>query len=268
MDFVAVKLGGSCITYKDKPFTINEGNLRTISRALSEAGRNYFIVHGGGSWGHTAAIMYGLSSFSYSRHSKGVAYTKLKMQELSSAVQKFLIDSGVHTFYFPAQALDERIRRELEEISASGVHPLTYGDVIYEVGRGFRIIGGDEIILKLSGFINIVRAVFIMATPGIMDENGEVIEQITLRESTGSTYIGDVPIIVGNYSVPFSDVLKKMDSSSPDATGGMAYKLYVSLQLARKGIPAIFVGAGDKENIIKALNGSNFTGSIVMPDVH
>ncbi|MGC8568749.1 MAG: hypothetical protein ACP5LW_01925 [Nitrososphaeria archaeon] len=268
MDFVVVKLGGSCITYKDKPFTINEDSLRTISSALHDAGMNYFIVHGGGSWGHTAAIMYGLSSFSYSRHAKGVAYTKLKMQELSSAVQKFLIDSGVHTFYFPAQVLDERIKRELEEISATGVYPLTYGDVIYEAGKGFRVIGGDEIIMKLSGFINVVRVVFIMATPGIMDENGRVIERISLRESTGSTYIGDVPIIMGNYSVPFSDVLRKMDSSSPDATGGIAYKLYVSLQLARRGIPAIFVGASDKENIIKALNGSNFTGSIVMPDVY
>lgn len=266
MSLLIIKLGGSSITFKDKPFSLNEENINNIAEALVDARERYFLIHGGGSWGHPAATIYGLSSFSYSVSNKGVTFTKIKMQQLSAQVQKFLLQKGLSTFYFPAQLLSVINVNEISEMIDKFVYPLTYGDVIYESQKGFRVIGGDEIALKLSDKFSIKKVVFIMGTPGILDENGNIIEKISLSDTNGSTYIGNVPIIIGNRFERFEKILSKLSLNSPDATGGISYKLYVAYTLAKKGIPSVFINATDKENIIKAIKGYKFEGSVVMFD--
>ncbi|MDP8022990.1 MAG: isopentenyl phosphate kinase [Nitrososphaeria archaeon] len=266
MSLFIIKLGGSSITFKDKPFSINEDGIKNIAEALADAKERYFLIHGGGSWGHPAAAIYGLSSFIYCESNKGVSFTKIKMQQLSVQVQKFLLEKGISTFYFPAQLLEVLNRDEILEMIEKSVYPLTYGDVIYERNKGFRVIGGDEIALKLSDKFPVKKVVFIMGTPGILDENGNIIEKISIVKSKGSVYIGDVPIMVGNGAEKFEKILLKLSENSPDATGGISYKLYVAYILAKKGINSAFINAADKENIIKAIKGYKFEGSVVMSD--
>jgi len=266
MSLTVVKMGGSSITFKDKPFSINEEGINNIAEALSEAGMRYFLIHGGGSWGHTVATIYGLSSFYHSDSGKGVSFTKIKMLQLSVQVQKILMEKGLFTFYFPAQLIDTLNKDEVIEMIERSVYPLTFGDVIYEYGKGFRVIGGDEIALKISYKFPINKVVFIMGTPGIMDENGNVIKKISVKRSEGSIYIGNVPIIKGNSFERFQKVLTKISENSPDATGGLSFKLYIAYMLAKAGISSVFISSGNKENIIKALKGYKFDGSVVMSD--
>jgi len=266
MSLTVVKMGGSSITFKDKPFSINEEGINNIAEALSEAGMQYFLIHGGGSWGHPAATIYGLSSFYHSDSGKGVSFTKIKMLQLSVQVQKILMEKGLFTFYFPAQLIDTLNKDEVIEMIERSVYPLTFGDVIYEYGKGFRVIGGDEIALKISYKFPINKVVFIMGTPGIMDENGNVIKKISVKRSEGSIYIGNVPIIKGNSFERFQKVLTKISENSPDATGGLSFKLYIAYMLAKAGISSVFISSGNKENIIKALKGYKFDGSVVMSD--
>jgi len=266
MSLTVVKMGGSSITFKDKPFSINEEGIRNIAEALSEAGMQYFLIHGGGSWGHPAATIYGLSSFYHSDAGKGISFTKIKMLQLSVQVQKILMDKGLFTFYFPAQLINELNKDEVLEMIERSVYPITFGDVIYEHKKGFRVIGGDEIALKVSYKFPVNKVVFIMGTPGIMDENGNVIKKISIKRSEGSMYIGDVPIIKGNSFERFEKILAKISENSPDATGGLGFKLYVAYMLAKMGISSEFISAGDKENIIKALKGYKFDGSVVITD--
>jgi len=44
MSLTVVKMGGSSITFKDKPFSINEEGINNIAEALSEAGMRYFLI--------------------------------------------------------------------------------------------------------------------------------------------------------------------------------------------------------------------------------
>ncbi len=257
-------MGGSAITFKDRPFSLREEEIRKISRALRAADKSYFLIHGGGSWGHPIAMIYNLSSFNYSQNAKGATYTKIKMQQLSSLVQKLLMEEGIFTFYYPAQSISSLNVNEIYQMMDLKVYPLTYGDVIYETNKGFRVIGGDEIILKLSSKIKPEKVVFIMATPGILDESGNIIDKISVKKSGDGVYINDVPIISGNVTFKFKEILPKVSKMSPDATGGMAYKLYIAKILAKRGIKTVFVGPESTENLVNALKGYKFAGSLVI----
>jgi len=257
-----IKLGGSSITFKERTFSIDENSLYNISSALGEFKGRLLIVHGGGSWGHPVAVAYGLNSFSFSYNSRGASLTRLAMLELSEKVQRYLIDHGINVFFFPPQHL-ESIIEYLDYLYQLGAVPLTYGDVIFEKGKGYRVIGGDEIIRKLSTFRKIGRVIFIMRTGGILDSNGNVIETISLS-GKGGMMIDDVPISSGNMTYTYRQAKAELQSLSSDATGGIIYKLMVAEELASKGTEVLFLSAHDRDNLVKALNGMKFHGTIVI----
>ena len=53
-----IKLGGSVVTFKEKPLTANIDAIDGISRALTQLGVPVIIVHGGGSFGHYWSVKY------------------------------------------------------------------------------------------------------------------------------------------------------------------------------------------------------------------
>ncbi|MEM2795196.1 MAG: hypothetical protein QXY49_05015, partial [Thermofilaceae archaeon] len=58
-ELVIVKLGGSLITDKEKPFTLRKDALEEASIKLAEIAKSIklLIVHGGGSYGHYAVAL-------------------------------------------------------------------------------------------------------------------------------------------------------------------------------------------------------------------
>ena len=60
-DTVVVKLGGSFITQKDRLFTFREKEVKEVVSAMKGTGRDFAIIHGGGSFGHPVAKRFGLS---------------------------------------------------------------------------------------------------------------------------------------------------------------------------------------------------------------
>ncbi len=257
-----IKLGGSSITFKERTFSIDENSLYNISSALGEFNGRLLIVHGGGSWGHPVAVAYGLNSFSFSKNARGASLTRLAMLQLSERVQRYLIDHGINVFFFPPQHL-ESIADNLDYLYQLRAVPLTYGDVIFERGKGYRVIGGDEIISRLSALRKIRRVIFIMRTGGILDSSGNIIETISLRGKGGMMF-DDVPISSGNLTYTYRQAKAELQTSSPDATGGITYKLLVAEGLASKGIEVLFLSAHDRDNLVKALNGMKFQGTIVI----
>jgi len=257
-----VKLGGSSITFKERTFSVDENALSNISSALSNFNGRLFVVHGGGSWGHPVAAAYGLSSFTYSNDIRGVSQTRLAMLELTKKVQRSLIDHGISVFFFPPQHL-ESMTNDLEGLYELKAVPLTYGDVLYERGKGYRIIGGDEIISRLSASIKIKRVLFIMRSKGILDVNGEPISVISLSGKQGIS-IEQVPIMKGNTVYTFKQARNELKSISPDATGGITYKLIVAERLVSIGVEVMFLSSDSQDNMVKALNGMKFQGTTVM----
>ncbi len=81
-----VKLGGSVITDKGVAFSYREKVVRALGRAVASSGLPVVVVHGGGSFGHTAAKRFGLSSRRSSPSPDGVTETRDAMLRLDSKV--------------------------------------------------------------------------------------------------------------------------------------------------------------------------------------
>ncbi|MEM0123336.1 MAG: hypothetical protein QXI38_02385, partial [Conexivisphaerales archaeon] len=205
---------------------------------------------------------YGLNSFSFSKDVRGVSLTRLAMLDLSRKVQRSLIDHGLRIFFFPPQHLESMVA-DLEGLYQARAVPLTYGDVIYEKGKGYRVIGGDEIISKLANLQRLKRVIFIIRSNGILDANGNLISIISLKNNNGIK-IDQVPIINGNLTYTFKEAKSKLQTLSPDATGGITYKLMVAEKLVSKGVEVLFISSDNKDNLVKALNGMKFQGTTVV----
>ncbi|MDG7043884.1 MAG: hypothetical protein JRN19_02560 [Nitrososphaerota archaeon] len=234
---IALKMGGSIITYKSRRFSINTAAIEHMAAELSRFNRPLFLVHGGGSWGHPLAIKFKLSSSSYKMEPTGVGSTRAAMLALSSRVQSALVDAGLEPFYISAQHLSQS-EELIRTLAAAGVIPLSFGDVVHE-DRGFRVMGGDEIIKKVNDMIHFERVIFAMDTPGVLDSYGRTIKTLTRRE------------------------LRLFEGKANDATGGLAAKLRFSFELAENGADVFLLKGDEGDELLKALNGQSFHGTTV-----
>jgi isopentenyl phosphate kinase len=237
---VIVKLGGSLITFKDRPITVNLTALRKAIKAMAKAGKKYFIVHGGGSFGHYQAARYGLSSSKAKKEPYGVSETRNAMMELNSWVRHIMLSEGFRPFTIPPQHVfgEWKLIRKLIKL---GVHPVSYGDVVLE--DGFRIVSGDEIVEEAARRLRPDRVVFVMDVPGILKN---------VRDQTST--------------IPFpskkdEDTLSVM--ASYDVTGGLLSKLNAAFRMAERGTDVCFVSGYMTDEFIKAILGLKFRGSLV-----
>ena len=232
---VVVKLGGSLITNKDRPYSINlPSALGTIER-VKRSGVRAFLVHGGGSFGHYQAFRHGLGGKPV-KGSRGVPETKAAMLELNLWILYFMISSGLRPFPVPPQFLDWEL---IDRIAASGLTPVSYGDVYFD-GHVTRIISGDEIVEDAAKHLDVERVVFALSVPGVLRDPNDpdtVIPELKKRPE---------------FSGP----------SGIDVTGGMKEKVETAFRIAGMGVDVAFV-KGDTDEFIKALHGLPFRGTIV-----
>src|ERR671918_192946 len=71
-----IKLGGSVVTFKEKPLAANINAIDGISRALTQLDVPVIIVHGGGSFGHYWSVKYDMhtKSANYDTHGVSIVY--------------------------------------------------------------------------------------------------------------------------------------------------------------------------------------------------
>ncbi|WP_162569000.1 isopentenyl phosphate kinase [Acidianus sulfidivorans] len=151
-----LKLGGSLITDKSKPYYLREDVIRRIAKELQGI-NNLILIHGGGSFGHYEA-------------SKGdIVKTSLAMQKLNLLVSSILYDEGIKIFPFPGRFFS--VKKTVDYIKANYV-PLIYGD-IDEYGN---IISGDDIAVILAKELS-SRALFATDVDGVISNN-KVLEEV------------------------------------------------------------------------------------------
>lgn len=183
---MVVKLGGSVVTFKDKPYTVNAGALGRLSRLVSKlyaSGARVALVHGGGSFGHTA-----VSEVSARRgvlDSVDVAFIQYKMLELALAVSKALIEEGVPATVHPGHSTCRRsgkcVFNQIYMDLENGLVPMTYGDAVYD-DRGYTIISGDDLAFWMASALHAGRIIFVTSVPGVLDVEGRVIRRVTSIE--------------------------------------------------------------------------------------
>ncbi len=223
MNPVVCKLGGSVVTDKERPETVDERALERAADAVAstlEAGHvdDLVLVHGGGSFGHVHASEHGVSTTDGTHDARAVDAIHGAMKTLDEAVLAALLARGVpavpvhplstaHRDFDGALSLPtNQVRTMLEE----GFVPVLHGDLVAHLGKGATVVSGDELVADLARSLEADRIGLCSTVPGVLDDENRVIDRI---ES-----FADVEAVLGG-------------SDATDVTGGMAAKVQALLSL-------------------------------------
>lgn len=212
-----LKLGGSVITEKDSPETLDVGNLGRAVEAL--AGReDIVLVHGGGSFGHHHASEHGVSTTEGTYDSGAVRDIHDAMKRLNETVVDALAKEGtatlpVHPLSAASRDADGELRFPSDHVRtmlSEGFVPVLHGDIVAQNGKGATVLSGDELVVAVASALEADRVGVCSAVPGVYGESGDVIAHIET--------FGDVADALG-------------ESDTTDVTGGMAEKVRQLLKL-------------------------------------
>lgn len=216
-----LKLGGSVVTEKDEPETVDEVNLGRAAAALPGTD-DLVVVHGGGSFGHHHASEHRVTTTEGTREAVGVTDIHGAMKRLNDAVVATLQREGVpavpvHPFSIARRNADGGLHLPADSVRAmleEGFVPALHGDVVVHAGRGATILSGDELVVSLAESLGADRVGLCSDVPGVLDDSGAVVPHID-RFADVADYLGG--------------------SEATDVTGGMATKVRELLAL---GAPA------------------------------
>lgn len=219
---IVLKLGGSVITRKDEPETVDAERLAALAGTIGEA-RNavregLVLVHGGGSFGHHHASAHGVSRTEGTHDATAVREIHGAMKRLNGRMLEALSDRDVpavpvHPFSVASRSHEGELSLPvggIETTLAEGFVPVLHGDVVAHTGEGATVLSGDELVVALAGGLDAERVGLCSTVAGVLDDDGEVIPAIGGYEEV-SRYVGG--------------------SESTDVTGGMAAKVRALLEL-------------------------------------
>ena len=255
---IILKLGGSAITTKDKVLTPRPKVIKRLAKEIAKAKVSpLIIIHGGGSFGHPIAEKYKLTSgLNDPSQLIGFVETHEAMVSLNRLVVNALIDSRVPAFGMPPssfmlmkQGKVQILRiKILKEAIKKGLVPVLYGDVAFDLDKGFDILSGDKIAGFLAIRLDAKMVIMAVDVDGIftddpnVEPSAELIPHITLDELEGlQAKIGE--------------------SRNSDVTGGMFGKMSELAAPVECGIEALIVNALKPNNIYKALRGKEVVGT-------
>ncbi|MFW6321608.1 MAG: isopentenyl phosphate kinase [Halohasta sp.] len=231
-ELVVLKLGGSVITDKDRPETVDDDALNSVLDAVTTALEDedtsfrLVVVHGGGSFGHVHAADHGVSTTDGTHEARGANAIHAAMKRLNRVVVDRLHERDVAALPVHPLSVAARDREgnlslpatAVEGLLAEGFVPVLHGDVIAHAGEGVTVLSGDEIVTSLADSLGASRVGLCSTVPGVLDADGEVIAEIGSFEQVQS--------VLG-------------ESESTDVSGGMAAKVQELLDL---GAPAHIFG--------------------------
>lgn len=207
-----IKLGGSVVTEKDQPETVDREALDLAAAAVTKTAGPLVLVHGGGSFGHHYAAEYGVSTTAGTADASEIRSIHSAMKRLNTEVIDSLVAADVpavpvHPFSAGDRDADGRLSLDTGPVSTmvdAGFVPVLHGDVVADAAKGATIVSGDELVVSLATALDATRVGVCSSVPGVFDDEGRILDRI---ES-----LDDVASAVG-------------ESDTTDVSGGMAGKV-------------------------------------------
>jgi len=263
MELIFLKLGGSLITQKDKPFTENREIIRQIAKEIHEARKKksfrLLIGNGGGSYPHVPAKKYKTAKGIINRNSlKGIAEVQDAASRLNRIIVRALLDAGENAISIQPSSVcltrNSRIvefyTKPLEMFLEKNMIPVVYGDVGLDLKKGCCIISTEELFVFLAKKLKPKRIISVGIVDGVFtadpfkDKKAKLIPEITLK----------------NYPK-----IKKMlaGSAGIDVTGGMLHKVERYLELTEIEIKSYIISGKAKNQLKNALLGKKVSGTVI-----
>jgi isopentenyl phosphate kinase len=193
---VAIKLGGSLITIKNKPFTVQEQHIELFSRELFSVRRewpatDFLIGNGSGSFGHFTAHQYGLREGAHNpAQFYGMCVTHNAVLKLSLMVADTLCNEGVPTFAVSPSSMITCNQGEVAEVNLApikvllenGCVPLLHGDTMTDLVVGTTIMSTEEILLacmrEVFTVYDRIVVIYLLDVDGVLDQSGSRIPEL------------------------------------------------------------------------------------------
>ena len=262
MTLFLVKLGGSLITDKSKPYVHKPSVMKRLAKEIKKARSKrddllLVIGHGGGSYPHVPATKYQThKGFIHKDSLIGLCEVQDSAARLNRIVVRAFLDEGL-----PAMSLHPSSMMFGDKGEVSGAYlptlqlllshhaiPVFYGDSVLDIGQGCSIFSTEVILsflaTRLAKRYLLERIILCGKTDGVFDEHGTIIKTISTRN------IAQVKKAIGK-------------AEGYDVTGGMIHKVEESLKLAKLGIPSFVMNGTRKDALYHALLGTSVTGTLI-----
>ncbi len=264
MELIFLKLGGSLITQKDKPFTENKEIIKRIAREIHQARKEksfkLLIGNGGGSYPHVPAKKYKtVDGIINEKSLKGIAEVQDAAARLNRIIVRALLDAGENAVSLQPSSVTltknsrviEFYTKPLGLFLKRNMIPVVYGDVGLDLKRGCSIISTEELFVFLAKKIKPKKIISVGIVDGVFTIDplkgckGKLIPEITSK----------------NYPQ-----IKKMlaGGAGIDVTGGMLLKVEKYLELSSMGIKSYIINGRVKNRLKEALLGKKVKGTIII----
>ena len=226
---VFLKLGGSLITDKTRPYTARREIISRLAGKVRQAldaapDLRLLIGHGSGSFGHWAAKPHGTRQGVHTPAQwRGYAKVAAAAARLNRIVTDRFLNAGVPVLSLQPSAsarchdgvLEHLDTRPIHAALAQGLVPLVYGDVALDDVRGGTIISTEDIFLYLADNLHPARILLLGQVPGVLGPDGTVVPNVTPADLPALRAVLD-----GSVGV--------------DVTGGMADKVARMVELVQR----------------------------------
>jgi isopentenyl phosphate kinase len=247
-----IKLGGSVVTFKEKPLAANIDAIDGISRALTQLSVPLIIVHGGGSFGHYWSVKYDMHTKSANYDIHGVSIVHESMIALNQIIVNSMIRAGLNPYGITPSALTAGHKpivakiKHIYSMAQSKVIPVTFGDIVHVEGTKYSILSGDALMTILARVLRPLRIIFATNVDGIY------------KDSVSRELVNEIQVSDNRKSIKFFKA-----SSGIDATGGMQRKVTEAFKIASHGMDVLMINGLVPERIIEAAEGTLKVGTVV-----
>jgi isopentenyl phosphate kinase len=257
MSLTFLKLGGSLITDKTRPYTVRADKLAALAAEIAvalkaDAGLQLVLGHGSGSFGHAAASKYGTrKGVSGQEAWHGFAEVWFQASMLNRLVVEALHQAGLPVVNFsPAASVTARAgkvsvwdTRQIQAALGNGLLPLIHGDVIFDEVLGGTILSTEDLFEYLAGQLQPRRVLLAGMESGVwadFPQRTRLLDEIT-------------PASFSKQSVMLGG------TAGADVTGGMQSKVTGMLALVEEARDLeILIFSGEQQgNVQRALGGEN-----------
>jgi isopentenyl phosphate kinase len=242
---ILIKLGGSIITNKERPLSARRKAIESILKQIKKINEPKIIVHGGGSYGHYWSVKYDMHTKPAKYDARGVAIVKNSMIELNKIILDIAVKNRINAYCLPPTDFmngNRSIKNKIltmNDISKSGLTPITFGDALWFGQKKSYILSGDVIMTTIAKVLKPRLSVFVLNVDGVYSnlKTKKLIYDFKKEKPTIS--------------------INKMD-----VTGGMTRKITEAVKISRSGLNVFFTNGNKPQRITDAVSGKKFEGTL------
>lgn len=193
-ELTIIKLGGSLLTDKTKPYTYRKTVLQSVAREIGECFNEGLIeslvlLHGVGSYGHPPVLEHKLhKGFLSPDQLLPLSRTQESVATLRHIIVKEFQNAGVPIclMYPSSMIISEKMRmtdyflEPLKGFASVGMVPLLGGDILIDSVMGWSVGSGDQLAVILCEEMGAKRLIFASDVPGIYDADPKLKEDASL----------------------------------------------------------------------------------------